>query len=128
MPLIQHPTYPYTESPLLDNVMSLLYGRTVSWGSKPRLHSHELIEVNYLLFRIACHNIFPVSHVHTIPIYGCIFLNALITGGSICFPFLFIQITVKVHRNNTRKQNLFFLVFLGRILEYIDLKHFSSLE
>ena len=74
VPLIQHPTYPYIESPLLDNVMSLLYGRTVSWGSKPRPHSHELIEVNYLLFRIACHNIFHISHVHTIPIDRCIFL------------------------------------------------------
>ena len=125
MPLIQHRTYPYTKSPPLDD--SSLW-KNYLIGFEPRLHSYELIEVNYLLFRIACHNIFPVSHVHTIPIYGCIFLNALITGGSICFPSLFIQINVKVHRNNTRKQNLFFLVFLGRILEYIDLKHFSSLE
>ena len=45
VPLIQHPTYPYTESPLLDDVMSLLYRRTVSWGSKPRLNSHELTEL-----------------------------------------------------------------------------------
>ena len=73
MPLVHRPTYPFTVSPHLDDVMSLLCGRSISWGSKPRLHSHELTKLNYMIFRIACHNIFPISHVHTIPIYRCIF-------------------------------------------------------
>ena len=30
VPLIQHPTYPFTKSPPLDDVMSLIYGRTIS--------------------------------------------------------------------------------------------------
>lgn len=116
VPFVQRPTYPYTESPPLDDVMSLLCERSVSWGSEPRLHSRLLTEVNYLLFRIACHNIFHISHVHTIPIDRCIFLYALITDGSICFLFLFVQTIVEVHRNKSRKQHLFFLVFICRFL------------
>ena len=128
MPLFQRLTYPYTESPSLDDVMSLLYGRPVTWGSKPRLNSRELTEVNYLLFRIACHNIFPISHVYNIPIDRCIFLYALVTDGSICFPSLFIQTIVEVHRNKSRKQGLFFPVFIHRILDYLKSQCFSSLE
>ena len=108
--------------------MSLLCERSVSWGSEPRLHSRLLTEVNYLLFRIACHNIFHISHVHTIPIDRCIFLYALITDGSICFLFLFVQTIVEVHRNKSRKQRLFFLVFIRRILDYLELEHFPSLK
>ena len=51
VPLVQRPTYPYTESPLLVDLMSLLCERSISWDSEPRLHSHQLTEVNYLLFR-----------------------------------------------------------------------------
>ena len=108
--------------------MSLLCGRTISWAFEPKLHSHELTEFNYIMFRIACHNIFPIFHVYTIPIDRCIFLYTLLTSGSICFPSLFIQTIVEVHRKNTRKQRLFFHVFLGRILEYIEVKCFPSLE
>ena len=128
MPLVQRTTYPYTESPSLDDVMSFLYGRAVTWGSEPRLPSCELAKVNYLLFRIVCHNIFSISHVHTIPIDRCIFLYALIISSSICFPSLLIQTIVEVHRNKSRKQRLFFLVFIRRILDYLELEHFPSLE
>ena len=79
VPLIQRPTYPYTESPPLDYFMSLLCGRPITWGSEPRLHSHELTEFNYLMFRITCHNIFSITHVHTNSIDRCTFLHALIT-------------------------------------------------
>ena len=128
MPLVQRPTYPYTESPSLDDVMSFLCGRAVTWGSEPRLHSCELAEVNYLLFRIACHNIFSISHMHTIPIDRCIFLYALIISDSICFPSLFIQTIVEVYRIKSRKQCLFFLVFIRRILDYLELEHFPCLD
>lgn len=101
--------------------------KNISWGSEPRLHSHELTELYYIMFRIAFHKIFPIFHVYTIPIDKCIFLYTF-TGGSICFPFLFFQTIIEVHRNNTRKQCLFFPIFLGRILEYIELKCFPSLE
>ena len=82
VPLVQRLTYPYTKSPPLDDVVSLLYGRPIIWGSEPRLHSHELTKLTYLMFRIACYNIFPISHVHIIPIDRCIFPYALIIGAS----------------------------------------------
>ena len=108
--------------------MTLLYGRTVTWGTEPRLNSRELTELNYLLFRIVCHNIFPISHVHTIPIDKCVFLYALITNGYICFPSLFIQTIVEVHRSNSRKHSLYFPVFIQRILNFLELEHFPSLK
>ena len=120
VPLVNHPTYLYFESPSLDDVMSLLCGKTITWDSKPILDSHELTEANYLLFRIACHNIFPISHVHTIPIDRCIFLYAPITSASIYLPSLFIQTIVEVHKNTSKKQRLFFLVSILRILEYLE--------
>ena len=33
VPLVRKPTYPYTEFPPVDDIMSLLCGRSVSWGS-----------------------------------------------------------------------------------------------
>ena len=106
--------------------MSLLCGRSISWGTKPRLNSCELTKHNYMLFRIACHNIFPISHVHTIPIDRCIFLYALSTNGSICFPSLFIQAIVAVHRSKCRKHSLFFPIFISRILAYLELEDFPA--
>ena len=79
-----------------------------------------------MLIRIACHNIFPISNVHTIPIDRCVFLYALIIDGSICFPSLFIQTTVEVHRNKSRKHCLLFPIFISRILAYLELEDFPS--
>ena len=128
IPLFNRPTYPYFESPSLDDVMSLLCGKTMTWGTKPRLDSHELTKVNYLLFRITCHNIFLISHVHTIPIDRCIFLYAPITSASIYLPSLFIQTIVEVHKNTSKKQRLFFLVSILRILEYLEFECTFSFE
>ena len=41
VPLVRRPTYPYIKSSPIDDVMSLLYGRSVTWGSKPRINSSE---------------------------------------------------------------------------------------
>ena len=71
VPLVHRPTYPCSESPSIDDVITLLCGRFVTWGTKPRFNSYELIEYNYM-FRMACHNLFPISHVHTIPIDRCV--------------------------------------------------------
>ena len=68
VPVVCKPTYPYTIFPAIDDMMSLLYGCPISWGSEPRSNSCELIELNSLYLRISCHNIYPISHVHTIPI------------------------------------------------------------
>ena len=128
VPQIRSPTYPYSERPNISDVMTLLCGRSVTWGSNPRINSSELTELHYILFRIACHNIFPISHVHTIPIERCYFLYALVTGASICFPSLFIQTMAEAHRSKCKKHGLFFPVFVYRILEYFQLQDFPSLE
>ena len=77
VPLVHRPTFPYTESFPLDDVMSLLCGRSVFWGSEPRINLSELTEVKYLFFRIACQNIFPISYIHTIPLDICAFFMPL---------------------------------------------------
>ena len=98
VPLVQQPVYPYIEFPPLDDIMSLLIGTTISWGTNPWVTTHELTKLNYLFFRISCHSIWPISHIHTIPIERCVFLYALITDAPISFPTLFIRSLVEVHR------------------------------
>ena len=90
VPVVQQPTYPYTEIPPIDDIMSLLCGETISWGTDSRITTYELTELNNIFFRIACHNIYPISHVHTTHTDRCVFLYALITDAFIFFPTLFI--------------------------------------
>ena len=78
--------------------------------------------------RITCHNIYPISHVHTIPIECCAFLYALITDGSMCFPSMFIQTIVDVYRSKSKGQKLFFPLFIVRILRYLEMFEFPSLK
>ena len=128
VPRVCRPTYPYSERPPISDVMTLLCGRSVTWGSDPRINSSELTELNYIFFRIACHNIFPISHVHTIPIERCFFLYALVTDASICFPSLFIQTLTEAHRSKCKKHALFFPVFIYRVLNFLQLQNYPSLE
>ena len=90
VPLVLQPVYPYTETPHLDDIMSLNTGTSISWGTDPCVTSHELIELNYLFFRISYHSIWPVSHLYTIPIERCAFLYALVINTPMSFPTLFI--------------------------------------
>ena len=101
VPKVQHPVYPYDESPPLDNIMSYLTGTSIQWGSDPQITSHELTEIHYLYFRIACHSIWPISHLHTIPIDRCVFLYALVTDAPMSFPYLFLRSLVEVHRSSS---------------------------
>ena len=50
IPLVQQPMYPYTETPHFDDIMSLITGTSISWGTDPRVTSHEFTELNYLFF------------------------------------------------------------------------------
>ena len=50
VPEVQHPVYPYDESPPLDDIMSFLTGTSIQWGIDPRITSHKLIEIHYLFF------------------------------------------------------------------------------
>ena len=74
VPIIRTPTYPYSRSPRIDDVMDVLCGRSVTRGSDQSISSSALTELNYIFFRIVCHNIFPISHIHTIPVNMCFFL------------------------------------------------------
>ena len=108
VPIICTPTYSYSRSPRIDNVMDVLCGRSVTRGFDRSISSSELIELNYIFFRIAFHNIFPISHIHTIPLDRCFFLYALVTNSSICFPSLFIETVVEVHRSKYKRHGLVF--------------------
>ena len=92
VPHVQRPTYPYSECPRISDVMTLLCKRSMTWGSNPRINSSELTEFNYIFFKIACHNIFPISHVHTIPIERRFFFC---TPSSLMPPFFFLPFSFK---------------------------------
>ena len=120
--------YPYTESPHLDNIMSLITSTSISRGTDPQVTSHELTELNYLFFRIPCHCIWPISHLHTIPIKRCALLYAFITNAPMSFPTLFICSLVKVHMSSAKSHGLFFPVFIHRIHLDFGLEDFPSSE
>ena len=92
VPHVQRPTYPYSECPRISDVMTLLCKRSMTWGSNPRINSSELTEFNYIFFKIASHNIFPISHVHTIPIERRFFFC---TPSSLMPPFFFLPFSFK---------------------------------
>ena len=69
VPVIRETVYPYEESPPLDDVMSYITGSSIQWGSA------ELSETAYLFFRIACHSLWPISHLYTISLERCVFLS-----------------------------------------------------
>ena len=114
--------YPYIEFPPIDDIMSLFTSTTISWGTNPRVTTHELTELNYFFFRISCNSIWSISHIHTIPIEICAFLYALITDAPISFPTLFIRSLVEVHRSSTKS------LFIHRILLDLGLEDFPASE
>ena len=95
------------------------------WSS---ITSHELTEIHYLFFRISCHSIWPISHLHNIPIKRCAFLYALMTYAPIIFPTLFIRSLVEVHRSSSTTHGLFFLVFIHQILSHLGFDEFPASE
>ena len=128
VPLVRQPVYPYNETLPLDDIMSYLIGTSIQWGINPRITSHKLIEIHYLFFRISCHSIWPISHLHTIPIERCAFLYALVTDASMTFPTLFIRSLVEVHRSSSTTHGLFFPVFIHQILLHLGLEDFPTSE
>ena len=128
VPMVQQPVYPYDGIPPLDDIMSLITSTTIQWGTDPRITSHELTELNYLFFQISCHSIWPISHLHTIPIERCAFLYALVTDAFICFPTLFISTLVEVYWSSSKGHGLFFPVFIHRILLDLGLEDFLAFK
>ena len=115
VPVVSNPVYPYDESPPLDDIMSYITGTSIWWGSDPRITSAELTETTYLFFRIACHSLWPISHLHTIPLEQSAFLYALVTDAPISFPHLFLRSLNEVHRSSSITHALFYPVFIHRI-------------
>ena len=66
VPIVTDLVYPYDESPPIDEVMSHITGSSIPWGSNPRITSFALTKTTYLFLRVACHSLWPISHVHTI--------------------------------------------------------------
>ena len=128
VPLVQHSVYLYDESLSLDDIMSFITGTTIQWGFNPRITSHELTEIHYLFFRISCHSIWPISHLHTIPLERGAFLYALIFNAPMSFPHLCICSLIEVHRRSFTAHAFFFPIFIHRILLHLGLDEFLVSE
>ena len=50
VPLVQQLMYLYTKTPPLDDIMSFITSTSISWGTDPRVTSHELNKLNYFFF------------------------------------------------------------------------------
>ena len=120
--------YPYDVSPPLDDIMSYLTGTSIQWRTNSHITFHELTEIHYLFFRISCHSIWPISHLHTISIERCAFLYAFVIDAPMSFPHLFTRSLVEVHRSSSSAHALFFLVFIHRILLHLGLDEFPAFE
>ena len=126
--VVSDPVYPYDESPPIDVVMSHITGSSIQWGSDPRIMSSTLSETAYLFLRVACHSLWPISHLHTIPLKQCVFLYAFMSGAFISFPHLFLRSLNEVHRNSTIGHALIHLIFIHRILLFLGLANFPASE
>ena len=128
IPIVREPVYPYDETPLLDVVMSYITRSSIQWGSDPQITSSELSETAYLFLRVACHSLWPISHLHTIALERCVFLYALMSSVSIRFPHLFHRSLNEVHRSSAVGHVLIHPIFIHRILLFLVLADFPSGE
>ena len=128
MGVITDLVYPYAESPPIDVVMSHITGSSIQWGSDPRITSSALSKTAYLFLRVACHSLWPISHLYTIPLERCVFLYAFMSGASISFPHLFLRSLNEVHRSSAIGHALIHPIFIHRILLFLGLAVFPSGE
>ena len=128
VPVVIDPVYPYDESPPIDEVMSHITRSSIQWGSDPRITSSALTKTAYLFLRVACHSLWPISHLHTIPLERCVFLYAFMSGTSISFLHLFLRSLNEVHRSFAIGHALIYPIFIHRILLFLGLADFPSGE
>ena len=126
--VVTDPVYPYNESPPIDVVMSHIIGSSIQWGFDPQITSSALSETTYLFLRVTCHYLWPISHLHTIPLERCVFLYAFMSGASISFPHLFLRSLNEVHRSSAIGHALIYPIFIHRILLFLGLADFPSGE
>ena len=122
------PVYSYNESPPIDVVMSHITGSSIQWGSDPRITSSVLSETAYLFLKVACHSLWPISHLHTIPLERCVFLYAFMSGASISFPHLVLRSLNEVRRSSSIGHALIHPIFIHRILLFLGLADFPAGE
>ena len=115
VPVVTDPVYPYDESPPIDEVMSHITGSSIQRGSDSRIMSSALSETAYLFLRVACHSLWPISHLHTIPLERCMFLYTFMFGASISVPYLFLCSLTEVHRSSAIGHALIYPIFMHRI-------------
>ena len=125
--VIREPIYPYAETPPLDFVMSYITRSSIQWSFNPQITS-ALSKTAYLFLRVACHSLWPISHLHTIPLERCVFLYACMSGASIGFPHLFLHSLNEVHRSSAIGHALIHPIFIHRILLFFGLADFPSGE
>ena len=90
--------------------------------------SSELSETTYLFLRIACHSLWSIIHLHTIPLERCVFLYAFMSGAPISFPHLFLCSLNEVHRSSAVGHALIHPIFIHRIFLFLGLADFLSGE
>ena len=128
VPVVTDLIYPYDESPRIDEVMSHIIGSSIQWGSDPRITSSALSETAYLFLRVACHSLWPISHLHTIPLERCVFLYAFMSSASISFPHLFLHSLNEVHRSSAIGHARIYPIFIHKILLFLGLADFPASE
>ena len=128
VPVITEAIYPYIESPPIDVVMSYITGSSIQWGFDPRITSSTLSEIAYLFLRVACHSLWSISHLHTIPLQRCVFLYAFMSGASISFPHLFLRSLNEFHRSSAVGHTLIYPIIIHKILLFLGLADFPSGE
>ena len=94
----------------------------------PRITSSALFETAYLFLRVACHSLWPISHLHTIHLERYVFLYAFMSGAFISFPHLFLCSLNEVHKSSTIGHVLIYPIFIHRILLFLGLADFPSNE
>ena len=128
VPIVTDLVYPYDESPPIDEVMSHITGSFIQWGSDPQIMSYALSETAYLFLKVACYSLWPISHLHTIPLERCVFLYAFMPSASISFPHLFLRSLNEVHRSSAIGHALIYPIFIHRILFFLSLADFPDSE
>ena len=126
--IVTDPVYPYDESPSIDEVMSHITGSSIQWCSDPWITSSVLTETAYLFLQVACHSLWPISHLHTIPLERCVFLYTFMSSAFISFPYLSLHSLNEVYRSSAIGHALIYPIFIHRILLFLGLADFPSSE
>ena len=128
VPVVTDPVYPYDESPPINEVMSHITRSCIQWGSDPRITFSTLSETAYFFLKVTCHSLWPISHLHTIPLERCVFLYAFMSGTSISFPHLFLRSLNEIHRSSAIGHALIHPIFIHTILLFLGLADFPAGE